>query len=271
MAIITISRGSFAGGKAVAEQVAKILEHPLLSREEVLSQAAQEYGVSDKELASALNDKLPFWQQVPGKRMAYVKCVTAVLLDHCRGEKLVYHGYVGHLLLSGLPHVLRVRIIADMEQRIRSAMEQAKLGREQAISYIQNVDKQRAQWARLLYGVDWEEPSQYDLTLNLSRISTENAAQLIARLATSDDFKPTPQSLKQLEDLSLASRVWAAMARNPETRSASLNVAANDGYVVITGSVGSTRAIDMVPRVARAVEGVRGLQCEVGTGTDWYW
>jgi len=43
-----------------------------------------------------------------------VKCVTAVLLDHARQGNLIYHGHVGHLLLSGISHVLRVRVIADM-------------------------------------------------------------------------------------------------------------------------------------------------------------
>jgi cytidylate kinase len=109
MAIITISRGSFAGGRRVAERLAQRLGHPSLSREDVLLQAARQYGISETELTRALNESPPFWQQVPGKRLAYVKCLTAVLLEHASTGNLIYHGHVGHLLLANIPHVIRIR------------------------------------------------------------------------------------------------------------------------------------------------------------------
>jgi cytidylate kinase len=271
MAIITISRGSFAGGKAVAQRLSKQLGYDLLGREELLAQAAQEYGVSEREMAGALNESPPFWQQVPGKRMTYVKCVTAVLVDHVRQGNLVYHGHVGHLLLGGLSHVLAVRVIADMETRIRSAMEQARLERDAAVAHIHRVDKERSRWARLLYGVDWQDPEQYDVVLNLGRMSAESACRTIARMTELADYMLTAESRKELEDLSLSSRVWAAMAKNPVTRSAGIQVVADGGQVVITGSVGSPQAVEAIPRLASAVEGIKNLRCEVGVGLDWGW
>ena len=114
-------------------------------------------GISEKELADSLNLPPPAWQQVLGKRLAYVKCVTAVLLDHARQGKLIYHGNVGHLLLAGIPRVRRVRVIADTEQRINAAMAQTKMDRAETIAYIQRVDRERSKWAKVLYGVDWEK------------------------------------------------------------------------------------------------------------------
>lgn len=271
MAIITISRGSFSGGKAVAENLGEVLGYPVLSREQVLLQAAEDYGISERELMASLNEPPSFWQQVLGKRMAYVKCVTAALLDHVRQGSLIYHGNVGHLLLAGVPHVLRVRVIAEMEQRIQAAMAQAKLNRDQAIAHIQRVDGERSRWAQVLYGVNWNDPGQYDVILNLERMATRSACETIARMAELMEFQPTPASRKRLEDLSLGSKVWAAMARNPLTRSAGLEVTADDGKVTITGNVGSTKAADAVAEVARNVSGVKALHSEVGMGSDWYW
>jgi cytidylate kinase len=271
MGIIAISRGSFSGGKIVAEQLAAQLGRALLSREQVLLQAAKEYGISETELADSLNQPPPFWQQVLGKRLAYVKCVTAVLLDHARQGHLIYHGNVGHLLLSGIRHVLRVRVIADMERRICAAMEQTKLHREEAIAYIQRVDKERSKWAQTLYGVNWDDPAQYDLIVNLERISVASACEMIARLSESEDFKPTAASRQSFEDLSLSSRVWAAMAKNPLTRSAGLEVEAHDGEVVISGSVGSSKVVEAITETAQRVEGVKSLRCEAGMGSDWHW
>jgi len=271
MAIITISRGSYSGGKTVAEQLGSRLDWPVLSREQVLLQAASDYGISEQELTESLNEPPPFWQQVLGKRLAYVKCVTAVLLDHVRQGNLIYHGNVGHLLLAGVPHVLRVRVIANMEQRIEAAMTQAQLNREQAIAHIQRVDTGRSKWAQVLYGVDWNDPGQYEVILNLERISVGSACETIARMAELAEFQATAASRQKLEDASLSSKVWAAMAKNPLTRSAGLEVTAHDGEVTITGNVGSTKATAVVAEIARGVSGVKVLHSEVGMGADWHW
>jgi osmotically-inducible protein OsmY len=271
MPIITISRGSYSGGKAVAEHLGEVLGHPVLSREQVLLQAASDYGISERELMDSLNQPPPFWQQVLGKRMAYVKCVTAVLFDHVRQDSLIYHGNVGHLLLAGVPHVLRVRVIAGLEQRIQAAMNQAQLNREQAIAHIQRVDTERSKWAQVLYGVNWNDPGQYDVILNLERIPTASACQTIARMAELEEFQRTAVSQKRLEDLSLSSRVWAAMAKDSLTRSAGLEVTAQDGEVTITGNVGSAKAAEAVAGIARGVPGVKALHSEVGMGADWHW
>lgn len=271
MAIITISRGSFAGGRAVAETLARRLGYPLLSREETLAQAAREYGLVAEELSQALNQSPPFWQQVPGKRLAYVKCVTAVLLEHARGDNLVYHGHVGHLLLAGISHVLRVRVIADLDFRVTAAMRQLQQTRAEAIAHIQRVDEERGRWARFLYGVDWQEPAQYSVVLNLQQFGVESACATLAQMAALPEFQPTAESRKRFDDLRLSSRVWAAMARHPEVRSSSIEVTADDGEVVIRGSVASGKALELIPQIAGAVEGVKSVRSEAGMGTDWYW
>ena len=271
MAIITISRGSFAAGRSVAERLAERLDYPILGREEVLSETASDYGVSEKELSKTMNGAPPFWQQVPGKRLAYVKCVAAVILAHAEEGNLVYHGIAGHLILADIPQVLRVRVIADMQYRIKATMEEANLSQEEAVAYIQRVDKDRSRWGRLLYGVEWEDPSLYDLILNLGKVSAESATETVARMAEQREFESTGESKKQLDDFSLSCRVWATLAKNPVTRSAGIQVDADNGEVVIGGTINSVKAQEMVLEIAQGVEGVKSLRCEIGVGTDWYW
>jgi cytidylate kinase len=271
MAIITISRGSFAGGTLVAQALAEQLGYPCLGREEALALAARDYGIVEEELRKSLNEWPRFWEEVPGKRLAYVKCLTAVLLDQARDGNLVYHGNVGHLLVSEITHALRIRVIADIEYRIQAAMKQAGLSRDKALAYIRQVDEARSRWARLLYNVDWEDATQYHLTLNLGQISVATAVAVIVRLSVGEEFQPTEDSRRRYEDIHLGSRVWAALAKNPVTRSAGIHVDAHDGNVSITGHVHSTQSLELIPRIASEVEGVKNVQCEAGMGTDWYW
>ncbi|MCI5221249.1 MAG: BON domain-containing protein [Candidatus Electrothrix sp. AR4] len=271
MAIITISRGTYAGGKDVASQLAKHLDYPVLSREKVLHEIAKDYGIPEKTINKTMNGAPPFWQQVPGKRLAYVKCITAAILAHVKEGNLVYHGVNGQLLLSHLPQVLRVRVIANMEYRIEALMKRETLSKEKAIAHIQRVSKDRSRWTKLLYNVDWQDPGLYDLILNLDKVSTETACTAIASMTEQKVFMPSPENQKVLEDFRLTCRVWATLASNPATNSAGIEVKANDGEVIIDGTADSVKALELIPQIARSVEGVRSVQCDIGVGTGWYW
>ncbi len=271
MAIITISRGSFAGGRAVASDLAAQLGYPCLGREEALALAARDYGIVEAELHKSLDESPRFWEEVSGKRLAYVKCLTAVLLDQVQDGNLVYHGNVGHLLLTGLDCVLRVRITADLEYRIKVAMNQGVVSREKAMAHILQVDDSRSRWAKLLYGVDCGDATQYDVTFSLGRLGVADAVTAIRQLAQTEAFRFTDTSRKQFADLHLGSRVWAELAKNHQTRSASIQVVARDGAVSITGNVNSPSSIELIPKIARSVPGVTNVACEAGMGTDWYW
>ncbi|MDD5204053.1 MAG: cytidylate kinase family protein [Desulfobacterales bacterium] len=271
MAIITISRGTFSGGKALAECLGKKLGYPVLSREETLAEAAKAYRISEEEVSTALEDPPLFQEQAPGKRFSYLRCLTAVLLARADNGNLIYHGHAGHFLLGTISHVLRVRIIAGMEFRIRAAMEETKKTREEVVAYIENVDKKRQKWTRFLYGVDWNDASLYDIVLNLQHISIEGACLSVAQTSLLEDFRVTPASLQAQKDLLLSSRVWIALAKDERTRTAFVNVAADEGKVAIRGNVGSEKVINAIPLVAQSVEGVREVITDVGTGSDWYW
>ena len=271
MAIITISRGTFSGGKALAERLAERLGYPCLSREEVLGHAAKEFGIAGEDLAAAFSEPSLLWEQVPGKRIAYLKCVTAAILRHAEQGSLVYHGHAGHLLLRGISHVLRIRVVADMEFRIKAAMDRLNLTRDGAVAHIGKIDNERRKWSRFLYGIEWEDAHLYDVVLNLDRLTLDGACETIIRMTALYEFKVSPASQKALEDVTLSSRVWAALAKNDLTRKVAIRVSAQGGRVTIEGSVGSQKVVDAIPEVVRQVEGVREIRNEVGVGTDWYW
>jgi hypothetical protein len=139
MAIVTISRGSYTGGIAVAEQLARELQHPCVSREVVL-EAAEDSGVKEHVLLSTLEEPPHFWEKTPGHIPAHLNLVRAALLRRAQAGDLVYHGYAGHLLLSGIPHVLRARIIAGPEKRIEALMEDYHMSRKEATAHLRKLD-----------------------------------------------------------------------------------------------------------------------------------
>lgn len=270
MAIIMISRGTFSGGKAVAEGLAAQLDYPCVSNE-VIYDAAEEFGVPEEKLNTVLQEPPKVWRQRPGRRLAHMNFVRAALLRRATGGSLVYHGYAGHLLLHDVSHVIRVRIIADMAFRIKAAMETDGLTKQQAIEKIKQLDSKAIKWTQALYAVQWQDPFLYDLVLNLNAMRIESAVDLIAHMTQLPDFKPTPQSQKAFDNLLLSSLVWAQLTRDKVTKSANVRVTSDNGVVTITGKAGSHKIVPVIPVVAQQVPGVREVHNEVGVGTDWIW
>lgn len=262
MSIIVISRGTFSGGEAVARAVADRLGYRCVSREVVL-EAAWAYGIPAEELIDAMEKRPPLWQRLTGERSDHITFVRAALCEHARGGKLVYHGYVGHLFLPGVSHVIGVRVIADMEFRVTAAMRQRNFTRKEAVAYIEKVDKERRQWTRFLFDVGWDDPSLYDLVLHLGRMSIATACDVVVRLTERDEFKPTAASTKAMQNLALSSRAAAVLARDPRTRGAVVQVVANDGVVTVTGTSQSPSVLEAIPAAVRQVEGVTDVRNEV--------
>jgi cytidylate kinase len=270
MAIITISRGTFSGGKAVAEELGRKLGYPCISKEIILD-AAVEFGVPEGKLVAAMETPPKAWIETPAKKIAHLNYVRYALLKRARENDLIYHGYAGHLLLSDIAHVICVRVIADMEYRIKAAIEKEKLNRKEAIDLIKKLDKQGLNWTKFLYGVDWNDPALYDIVINLDRMSVESAADIIAQIAAMDDFKPDESSMLALDNQVLSSLVWAALTKDERTNTSNLQVVSDKGKVTISGNTGSAKSLKAIDEVSIAVEGVKEVINEAGIGADWQW
>lgn len=256
MAIVTISRGSFCGGQVLAERVAEELGYRTVSRE-VIIEAAARYGVSEAKLTEALEKPPGFWERFRYERRLYLTYLQAALCEQAKADNLVYHGHAGHLLLKGVGHVVRVRLIAPMEFRIVAAMERQRLERDAAIEYIQRVDRERMRWTKFLYGVDWSDPHLYDIVVNLEHIDIAGAAAIVRTTAALPEHRTTPASQAALDDLLLASRVRAVLASTSSTSLAEVEVEAHGDTVVLRGRLSSEELIGDVVRVTEGVPGVR--------------
>jgi cytidylate kinase len=263
MSIIAISRGTFSGGEAVAMGLAERLGYRCISREVILD-AAWKYKLSEEELAAAMEKVPPLWERMAGPRATHLVYVQAALCKYAQEDNLVFHGYLGHLLLPGISHVLSVRVIADSEFRIKAVMERhPRLSRKEAIARCEKLDRDRRQWTRSMFHVDWDDAGLYDLVLNLSRMSVATACHTVMRLAEHEEFRPTAASLKAVRDLALQSQVLAALASDDRTQGADLEVRADAGIVIVKGTTQSPVILEAAAAVARRVPGVKDVKSEV--------
>lgn len=261
MSVITISRGSFSGGKALAECLAACLDFRCIDRDVIVERAAA-HGVSQEELREALEKPPRLLQRFSHKKYVYLALIQAALTEEVRTGRAVYHGNAGHLLLRGGPHILRTRIIAPLDSRVRVAQERLKLTRAEALADIQRMDQNRSKWTRYLYGVDWGDPSLYDIVVNLECMDIHDACQTIAAAVRQRCFVFTPECQVALEDLALASRARAVLALEPATADLELDVSASRAVVSVAGRLSYPQQAGEVLRVVKRIPGVAGIDLD---------
>lgn len=263
MAIITISRGAFSGAKELAECVAKKLAYHCVSRK-VLVEAASQYGAPLDKLLAALTDRPGILEGMTLERAHYLAYIRAALSKYAKLENLVYHGHAGHLLLKGVPHVLRVKVAASMSDRIGVAMESRNLTYKQATDFIHKIDSDREKWMKFLYHVEWNDVSLYDLVINLERMTVSNACDIICLTAGRQEFQPTAQSQRVIDNFILATDVRAKIASDAGVVDDRIEVEAHDGTVIISGSVRTTSDADSIREVVRRLPHVERFETRIG-------
>lgn len=267
MAVITISRGSFSGGKMLGECLAGDLGYRCIDRDVIVARAAA-YGVPQEELRDALSKPPSFWDRFRHKRYVYLTLIQAALAEEVQHGKAVYHGNAGHLLLRGVSHVLRTRLVASMAYRVAAVQERLKLSEADAIAHIHHMDHDRQKWTHYLYGVDWGDASLYDLVVNLAAIDIPGACELIRSAAALSFFAETAESQAAMENLLVASRVRAALAVAPRTAELEVAVVARAGSVTVRGKLSAGVPFTELESIVRGVAGVTDVRLEVAPDID---
>ncbi len=263
MAIVTISRGTFSGGSRLASCLGTTLGYRVISRE-VLAEAAQEYGVLEETLLEGLRDAPSFWDRFRVDRQAYLAVITAAACRIVRDDNVVYHGHAGHFLLPDLDHILRVRVVAPLPQRVAEAMAAHGFDRHEAEDHIRRLDEERSSWTRFLYRVDWQDPTLYDIVLNLEKITVEAACRLIAELVGRPELAVTSEGARKLADHHLVAHVRAKLFLNPRIAAAAdrIEVTAADGEVELSGLLPDERTREHVLATVEAIPEVRSIRSE---------
>src|SRR5208337_821533 len=153
MSIVTISRGSYSHGKEVAQKLAQRLGYECLSREVIL-RASEHFNVPEIKLARAIHDAPSIFDRLTYGTERYIAYIREALLHHLVKDNVVYHGLAGHFFVQGVSHVLKVRILADIEDRVAEEMKRQGISAEEARAFIQKDDEERYRWSYHLYGID---------------------------------------------------------------------------------------------------------------------
>jgi cytidylate kinase len=254
MPIITIYQGASGEGQELAESVAEALGYRCVGRE-VLVEASRRYGIPEAKLNEIVDKGPHWWERLLEDLRRYRMALQATLCELAQDAKLVYHGHVGHELLSGIGHVLKVLLTAPIEFRVDQVRARQNLTDAAARYYVEELDKARSRRLTAMFGTDWRDPNRYDLILNMGKMRREGAKRLIIEAAKLEEYQPTPASNQAFNDFALASRVHATLFAAPNLRGLALDLRAEDGHIHVKGRVAQGLEHQLI-KVVKYVPGV---------------
>jgi len=253
MQIICISKEVFSTGDELAKRLAKKLGYECVSRDALVEDAIK-VGISVGKLEMSmikpnlLNEKLIL------EKEHYRAFMTSALCEKVLINNIVYHGRTGHLLLPGVAHVLRVRIIADKEYRINQAMQKLNLSWAKAKEYIENVDEDTHKWVKFFYGEDWGSAVHYDIVINLQYMNIDNASSALCTLAQLPDFQATPSSVKAMKNILLSAQARLLLAKDKRTYDANVKITADNDIPSLTYLPRQVQAAEAIPEILKSVK-----------------
>jgi len=130
----------------------------------------------------------------------------------------------GQWLLRGVPHVLRVRLIAPFEHRVKqwikrtTEMTGETPNQRAAADLVRRDDVEKSGRMRYLYEVDIADPTLYELVVNTEKLKYEAVVGVAEGLVRRPEMATTEVGRQMVVSRALASRVQVALATHPQTR-----------------------------------------------------
>jgi cytidylate kinase len=229
MGVITISRGSYSKGKEIAEKLAQQLGYECISRE-ILLETSAHFNIHELKLTRAIHDAPSIVERFKHGKEKYIVFIREAFLEHIRKDNVIYHGLAGHFFCQGIPNILKIRINANLEDRIKEEMQREHISEKEARRILKKDDEERRTWSMYLYGIDTKDPALYDIVLHIDTLGVDDAVEILADIAKRPCFQTTRESQMIIDDYHVAAKAQEMLF----DRFPSAQVKCNNGVVFVT-------------------------------------
>lgn len=194
--IITITRQYGSGGHDIGEALSERLGIAFYDKE-LITLAARESGVSpevfehaDEQAANSLlyslsvglynygNGFSSTMGDLPVNDQLYI-LQHKIIKEKAESEVFVIVGRCADYILRNRDNVVKVFIYADLESRMKRAVDKKGIEPARAKQAVTKADKNRANYYSFYSGQKWGNTENYDLCINTTNLSVEQAADLI--------------------------------------------------------------------------------------------
>lgn len=192
--VITISREVGCSGIAIAENLAARLNkkypghHWKVLSKEIFQESARELNLDPERVSkvfkqidrSTFDELLNAFNEKKYKSDKKVRrTVVEVIRSFAEDGYCIIVGRASNIIAGDIKNALHVRVVAPVEYCIQSIMKKDKINRQDAISFIERVEKERYAYRHAVMGKGLDEPEIFDITFNTDTFSREIMIDMI--------------------------------------------------------------------------------------------
>jgi cytidylate kinase len=256
MAVIAMTREMGSLGKDVAAGLAEQMGLTVVHHELVEHHLAERLGVKESAVHRYLEGEASLFERWKIDKQKLSRYTAEEILELAQKGNVIIRGWGATGVLRHLPHVLRIRVCADMAFRERVMM--VRLGLTDATAARREIERSDAAHAGIVrgfFGVDWQNPLLYHLVVNTSGVPVETCVKIVRLLAERPEFQDTEETRSALADKLIESRVRAALG---DAFTTPVSISVVKGKVTLTGTTLSP--VGNIEELVRAIPGVTEVE-----------
>lgn len=196
--IITIARGLGSGGSHVGKKLSEALGIPCYDTE-ILEMASELSGINESYFFDA-NERIDKGQiRIRNSRGVYTgrlysvgeaKYLSNENMFNYQAEVIktlalegkvscIIIGKAANKIIGSLKNVVTVNIQAPVDVCVGNVTKRLQINTVQAMEMIKKTNMYRRNYYKYYTGGSWDDPTEYDLTINTGAVGEEYAAQMI--------------------------------------------------------------------------------------------
>lgn len=200
MAVITISRQFGAGGRTLGRMIAKEMDYVYLD-EVIIGEIAKKANVSkdwvksmernvggtiSKLFAIMLNKD--YMSRLIGDTKGYLDenvymdVLREIIVESAAKDNVIIMGRGGQYILAEDENAFHIHLVSDMAHRITFMQQFYKLNEAKAQQAVTLGEKKRTAFFAKFGKADYDNPQLYHLVLNMSKLSLEDAKNVVCLL-----------------------------------------------------------------------------------------
>jgi cytidylate kinase len=184
--VITISRQKGSGGMWIAEELARRLCWRFIGKD-LITEAASKAGLDESKMQRVFEARVSFQDRTTFEQRSakYVDGMAQLMLEEVDKGDVVILGRGAGVIMAEDRRLFRVHLVADLDTRIKRIASERKLrgskGLDEARRLCNESDYARTAFHQYLFNVDWNSPLIYELALNTSDITLDQASEIILK------------------------------------------------------------------------------------------
>ena len=184
---MTIANNIGGGGGELATMLGEKLKWPVFDRDILKEMAGNDevrtrlYATMDERDVGWFEQAFRSFMHGDLKKDDYFHRLTETILVLAHKHPSIFVGRAADLILPRSTG-LRVKVIASLDSRITNFAGCNNIGLKEAVKQMDQIERSRVQFIRDHFGIDMNEPTRFDLLINIEKISNAEAIEMIILL-----------------------------------------------------------------------------------------